>query len=844
MAEEARPEPERTGEYDADNIRVLGGIEHVRLRPAMYIGDTGERGLHHLIEEVVANSIDEAMAGYCELIRVELGEDGRVSVTDDGRGIPVDTHPEAGKPALEVVMTTLNAGGKFDSKSYSMSAGLHGVGVSCVNALSEWMEVEVWRDGHAYYQRYEKGVPQTEVERRGRTDRTGTRVTFMPDRNIFEDTDLNYDSIARRLRELAFLNSGVRIYLEAEGSGEEEIEAARSEEFHYEGGIREFVEFLNQGKNTLHDEVIYIERDTDDVTCQIAMQYNDGYNESVLSFANNINTGGGGTHLSGFRRALTRTLNAFGRDRNMLKDASPSGQDYREGLTAVISVCIADPQFEGQTKSKLGNRELTGVVQQIVNEALGNYCEENPGTARNIVEKAVEAARAREAAKKARELTRRKGALSSGNLPGKLRDCSSRKQEDTELFIVEGQSAGGTAGVGRDREFQAILPLRGVILNVEKARVDKMLGNEEISSLITALGTGIGEEEFNIDDLRYEKVVIMTDADIDGAHIRTLLLTFFFRQMPELIENGHLYIAQPPLYKVKRRGKEQYVPDDRALGRTLVELAASDSTLEYDADGGVETLHGEDLKRFLHLCSRLEVLLGRIEHRGMDVQSYLDERDEETGRFPIYRVQHTNVDGTTDRHVCYSEDDYDALIESVEQDLREREDVEDEEVEIIEEDQYGALYRSEGLKNTLRPRKITEASEISNLVGRIEELGISVDQFFRSSDDEPDEDEEAAFRLYSDGSTIPVYSLADIMPKIRELGREGLNIQRYKGLGEMDADELAETTLDPETRRLVRVTVGDAIKADNYFSILAGTNVKQRREFIERHALEVSHLDV
>jgi len=821
--------------YDAQAIRVLGGIEHVRLRPAMYIGDTGERGLHHLVEEVVANSIDEAMVGECDKIEVNIHSDGSISVTDNGRGIPVDKHPDTNKPALEVVMTTLNAGGKFDNKSYSMSAGLHGVGVSCVNALSEWMEVEVWREGHLYYQRYEQGVPQTPVEKRGKSERRGTRVTFKPDPELFDKTNFNQDQISRRLRELAFLNSGTRITLTSEI---EDVE----EEYHYEGGIREFVEYLGQGKTPLHSDVIYIEENSEEASCQIALQYNDGYNETILSFANNINTVGGGTHLSGFRSALTRTLNAYGRNNSLLKDATPSGNDYREGLTAVVSVCIPDPQFEGQTKAKLGNREMQGFVEQAVNDALKTYCEEHPGSAESIVQKAVDAARAREAAKKARELTRRKGALNSGNLPGKLRDCSRRDAETTELFIVEGQSAGGTAGVGRDREFQAILPLRGVILNVEKARVDKMLSNKEITALITALGTGIGADEFDPDGLRYGKIVIMTDADIDGAHIRTLLLTFFFRQMPALIERGHLYVAEPPLYKVKRRGKTQYVHNDRELQTTLVELAASDGALTYAPEsGGPEVrLEGEELKRFLDLLVRLETLGRRIEHRGMSFQEYLQQRGGESGQdFPLYKVFHTDSSGTTHEHLCYSEDEFDELITRVQEELREEDG---DELEIIEEDDYGALYRRDNLNNTMRPRKLPESNEIAGLVAEVESRGISVDHFFPPG---PGEERDERFRILSDGEVSrSVAALTEVMPAVRRLGREGMDIQRYKGLGEMDSSELAETTLDPSTRRLVRVTVGDAVKADQYFTILAGKDVESRRRFIQRHALEVKNLDV
>jgi len=820
-----------SGRYDAGAIRILGGIEHVRLRPAMYIGDTGERGLHHLVEEVVANSIDEVMAGECSRIHVCLHTDGSVSVTDNGRGIPVDLHPETKTPALEVVMTTLNAGGKFDDKVYSMSAGLHGVGVSCVNALSEWMEAEVWRDGNLYYQRYEFGRPITPVEKRGKTDRRGTRIVFLPDSTIFKGIRFNYDLIARRLRELAFLNSGVEITLSSEVLDKKET-------FHYEGGIQQFVEFLNEGRRALHEEVVYIQSETGRVRCAIAFQYHDGYTESVISFANNINTLEGGGHLSGFRSALTRTFNAYARKRNLVKDATPTGEDYREGLTAVVSVWLPNPQFEGQTKAKLGNSELQGVVEQIVNENLARFCEENPSHVAAIIQKAVDAARAREAAKKARELTRRKGALSGGSLPGKLRDCACREAAQTELFIVEGQSAGGTAGLGRDREFQAIFPLRGVILNVEKARVDKMLSNQEITGLITVLGTGIGKEDFNADKLRYGKIVIMTDADIDGAHIRTLLLTFFFRQMPELIERGHVYIAQPPLYKVTRKGRTLYVHDDSALQRTFVELAAAEAKLEYRFNGKEHSvvLEHEDLKEFFNLVVRLERLLRRIEQRGVSPERYLKMRRKDDGcSFPLYFVPYTDARGQSREYFCYTESDYDELIARLQEELEEG-----QELEIIEEDDYGALSRRSGLANTLRPRKLPEARQIGRVVSSMEDRGIPIEHFLP----EGPEGTQKRFWVHSNGGTIGVGALREILPVVRDLGRQGLDIQRYKGLGEMNASELAETTLKPGSRKLVQVSIGDAIKADNYFSILAGTDVGRRREFIERHALEVANLDI
>ena len=815
--------------YEAEDIRVLGGIEHVRLRPAMYIGDTSERGLHHLVEEVVANAIDEALAGRCDTIRVRLHGDGSISVTDNGGGIPVDIHPEIGKPAVEVVMTMLNAGAKFDHKSYKVSAGLHGVGVSCVNALSEWLEVEIWLGGHVYYQRYERGEPKTPVENRGRTDRRGTRVRFRPDRKVFETTKLRWDLIAQRLRELAFLNAGVAITLSDQ-------EQDREQRFFYEGGIREFVEHLNEGKEPLHREVIYIEGETQDVVCEIAFQYNSSYAENIFSFANNINTIEGGTHLTGLRTALTRTFNAYAREQNQLKDITPTGQDYREGLSAVVSIKLPEPQFEGQTKTRLGNREIGGLVEQFVNEKLGTYCEEHPDAAKAIVTKAIEAARAREAARKARELTRRKGALANANLPGKLRDCSSKDVASTELFIVEGQSAGGTASMGRDRRFQAVLPLRGVILNVEKARVDKMLSNIEIRSLITALGTGIGAEDFNAEKLRYGKIIIMTDADIDGAHIRTLLLTFFFRQMQPLIDRGNLYVAQPPLYRITRKGKKRYVHDERALQRTLLDLGVTDATLRFSGDDGRQVdLSQDDFASLVGALSELEQIVGRMSSHGLDWRRCLEHGDgDERGRFPLYRVLRMDGKGREHEHLFYSEEDYDAFVLALHRELERC----GKDLDIIEEDEVGALLHQPG-PNSIRPVRFDETDRVSELIGEVERHGVPVRCLFGAGEGDP-----AEFAVLSNGQERKTGSLLALVAVVRELGREGLDIQRYKGLGEMDAGELAETTLSPATRRTVRVTIGDVVTADRYFSILAGKDVQPRRQFIERHAAEVTNLDI
>jgi DNA gyrase subunit B len=825
------PEPENrsNGTYDAESIRVLGGIEHVRLRPAMYIGDTAERGLHQLAEEIVANSIDEAMMGECNEILVRLHSDGSLSVTDNGRGIPVEEHPEERKPALEVVMTTLNAGGKFDHNSYKVSAGLHGVGLSCVNALSEWLEAEVWVNGRVHYQRYARGEAVTPLEDRGKTERRGTRIRFKPDGSIFETTRFRWDLLARRLRELAFLNSGCRIGIASRSEG-------REESFYYEGGLREFVRHLNQGKDPLHEDVVHVVHDSGSMSCEIAIQYNSAYLENVFSFANNINTVEGGTHLSGLRAALTRTMNTYGKDRGLLKDLVPTGQDYREGLTAVVSVKLPEPQFEGQTKTRLGNRDIGSLVEQALNEHLAMYCEEHPDVAGAIVAKAVDATRAREAARKARELTRRKGALSGAGLPGKLRDCSTRDVERAELFIVEGPSAGGTASMGRDREFQAILPLRGVILNVEKARVDKMLGNSEIRALITALGTGIGQDEFNPGGLRYGKVVIMTDADVDGAHIRTLLLTFFFRQMTALIEQGRIYIAQPPLYKVTRKGKAEYIHDDRELQRALLRLGLTGATLVFSRNGGEGTrISGERLVSVLGWLSELESLIGSVEAHGLRFQTYLAWRDTERQvALPLYQVRHVDGQGGENVRLFYSEEEYDAFLQT----LRTGLEVAGLDLQMVESDEPGG---SELLKrpNSVQPVRFDEAARVAEAVRGIEDQGVPVD--YLCAQGRPD---DCPFSVEADGRVIPVPRLRDVVPAVAGLGREGLDIQRYKGLGEMDAGELAETTLRPRSRRLVRVTIGDAVVAEEYFTILAGKDVQTRRAFIEAHALEATNLDV
>ena len=785
-------------EYGADNITVLEGIEAVRKRPAMYIGDTGSRGYHHCVYEVVDNSIDEALAGYCTNVEVRINADGSLSVIDDGRGIPVDMHPTENKPAVTVVLTVLHAGGKFDSDTYKVSGGLHGVGVSCVNALSEWLEVEVKRDGAVYHQRFEKGVETTELVKIGKTKETGTIVSFMPDHTIFtHENGFQWDILSARLRELAFLNRGVSITLKEDLNNRQEV-------FKYEGGIKEFILHLNKNKSPMHSEVIHFEREKDDVVVEIAMQYSDAFNETIFSFANNINTIEGGTHLSGFRSALTRTVNSYAKSNKLIKDEkqSMSGEDIREGITAVISVKIPDPQFEGQTKTKLGNGEVEGIVQQIVNEELGSCFEENPVIARAIIDKAVVAARARLAARKARDLARRKGALESGGLPGKLADCSSREPESTELYIVEGDSAGGSAKQGRDREFQAILPVKGKVINVEKARLDKVLANDEIRTMITAIGTGIGNEDFDIGKSRYHKIVIMTDADVDGAHIRTLLLTFFYRQMPQLIENGFVYIAQPPLYKVTRRKREEYVESDEHLTKILLNLGSEGLVLEDDF--GKILKEGQNLRLLLEHLTEVEKVGGILAKRGINLDEFILKKNKKTGDFPRYCAYLNLPD--EDPRVEYAYDDHDLQKIFSGTDLPEK---------------HTELFVSKPLRKS---------------VDLLEADGFSADELTGTN--------KSRFILNDKDQKIEISGLLELLEVIRELGRKGMTIQRYKGLGEMNPSQLWETTLDPNTRRMTKVMLEDAVKADQMFTILMGDEVEPRREFIQENALYATNLDI
>jgi len=800
--------------YNATNIKVLPGIEGVRRRPAMYIGDTAARGLHHLVEEVVANAIDETMAGFCSEINVQINADGSMSVMDDGRGIPVDMHPTENKPAVEVIMTTLHAGGKFDRNSYKVSGGLHGVGVSVVNALSEWLSVEVRLNGQVYHQRYERGKKSTDLTVIGKSKNTGTTVTFKPDSDIFTEVTFTFDTIAKRMRELAFLNRGVRITLRDEDSD-------KDREFCYEGGISAFVSHLNEGKTCIHKEVAYFAKEENGIVVEVAMQYNDGYNENVFSFANNINTIEGGTHLYGFRSALTRTLNAYARKENLVRgDHLPTGDDVREGLTAVLSVKLPEPQFEGQTKTKLGNRDVQGIVETVVNENLAIFLEEEPKAAKAIVQKATLAADARESARKARELTRRKSALSSGSLPAKLHDCSTRDIESTELFIVEGQSAGGNAKQCRDARFQAVLPIQGKILNVEKARVAKMLSHEEIKTLILAIGTGIGAEEFDLAKRRYGKIIIMTDADVDGAHIRTLLLTFFFRHMRELIEGGYIYLAQPPLYRVRRKRREQYYLTDDDFRAELVELGLDGTTLTILGDEEHE-VPSVQFRELIDLLRTMDAHERTLRKHNIGLRTLLERRSPDDGRLPLFRI-----DSGGEHYFAHSEEEARAIANRVAA-AHDSQEIEDGEAV---------------LDGSLSITEIHEAHGIEKTVAKLERRGFRMEDYF--ADPDPDPDAPPKFRVHYEGDSHELGSISEIVPAVRKVGEKGIQIQRYKGLGEMNPGQLGQTTMDPGSRTLLRVRLEDAVEADRLFSLLMGSGVEPRRAFIEKHALEATNLDV
>ncbi|HEY5381114.1 MAG TPA: DNA topoisomerase (ATP-hydrolyzing) subunit B, partial [Acidobacteriaceae bacterium] len=855
------PPPPPTGTYTGENITVLEGLTAVRLRPAMYIGSTSEQGLHHLVYEVVDNSVDEALAGHATKIDVTIHVDNSVTVVDDGRGIPVDnkTLPTGEvMSAVQVVLTMLHAGGKFDANSYKVSGGLHGVGVSCVNALSEEFNVEIWRDGFAWEQDYSKGEPVSKLRRMGPSKRRGTRIHFLPDRSIFTVTDYNFDILAGRLRQLAFLNKGIEINLTDERTSDAKTGEARTQQYKYNGGISEFIKLLNKGKQVLHEKPIYMEAEQGSLAMEIALQYNDSYSETIFSFANNINTVDGGSHLSGFRTSLTRTINAIGQSMGLFKDVKEnlSGDDVREGLVAVISVKLPQPQFEGQTKGKL-NSDIAGQVQAFVNERLGAFLEQNPPIAKKIINKAIDAARAREAARKARDLTRRKGALDGGGLPGKLADCSERRPEMCELYLVEGESAGGTAKQGRDRKFQAILPLKGKILNVEKARYDKMLGHEEIRAMITALGTGIGKDDFDIAKLRYGKLILMTDADVDGSHIRTLLLTFFFRHMQDLIKRGNVYIAQPPLYRIKKGKFEQYIKDDREYVQVMVKRASDGMVIRY-GEGGAK-LEGKELTKYM---SQLNDYLGFFDKvskklRNEDVVRAFAEIFANEGKDPARRADFESPDKLKQMRARLTE-----LTKPYQ--FRAVSDVErDEEHQLYSvsfTDAQGAVRRIDWT--------LAAAPESRQLLAKQAQLGDALRGPFlieyagreavaasKTVEEQAEQDLENTEEVELEGaldvgaapaavkpakrsskvSQDPVEkkTVREVFEYVIEQGRKEYQVQRYKGLGEMTAPQLWETTMDPARRTLLHVKLEDIAATEEIFTTLMGEDVEARRKFIE-----------
>jgi DNA gyrase subunit B len=840
-----------TDEYGAESIKVLEGLEAVRKRPAMYIGSTGPAGLHHLVYEIVDNSIDEALAGFASEVHVTIHIDNSVTVVDNGRGIPVDLH-ESGRSAAEVVLTVLHAGGKFDNNSYKVSGGLHGVGVSVVNALSERLDLEIWRSEQVYQQSYERGKPLADLTITGTTKKRGTKVTFKPDAQVFETTDFSFDTLAQRLRELAFLNAGVLITLTDERDG-------KNHRFHYDGGIVSFVEHLNKNKGLVNEKAIYMRGEREGIDAEIALQWNDSYNPQEFSFANNINTHEGGTHLSGFRSALTRTINSYAQKSNLtkdLKDANIGGDDIREGMTAVISVKIPRPQFEGQTKTKLGNTEVKGIVEAIVNDRLGAYLEQNPQVAKRIVSKAADAARAREAARKARDLVRRKGALDNSSLPGKLADCQETDPAQAEIYIVEGDSAGGSAKQGRDRRFQAILPIRGKILNVEKARLDKMLSSEEIKTMIAALGCGIGTEDFDLSKLRYHRVIIMTDADVDGSHIRTLLLTFFYRQMPALIEAGHVFIAQPPLFRAKRGRSETFIKDERALENFIVHRGAESRVVRL-ADG--QEFFGEALEKQLHRMMGYQKVMQTVERRGhpRDVVEALLDRDVRNKTFfeNEAALQGLAAQLTTPvRDVSVGRDEEHNVWM-----LR----IEDRSSGYPRQMQIGVDFIGSSDYRTLSAmyaevrdavRALRKGPIEVHTLGKGEQVDDATggDELSAAAAGEPAEvnatgaggaSPRAGAAKPTNGS-VQMHSIDEFVQHFIELGRKGVVVNRYKGLGEMNPDTLWSTTMNPEIRTLLQVKADDHTEADQMFTTLMGDQVEPRRKFIEENALDVRNLDI
>ena len=855
MADQTTPNP--TGDtptqrppvpdaYNESKIRVLDDVEHVRTRPGMYIGGYNARGLHHLVYEIVDNSIDEALAGFCKSILVKINADGSCTVVDDGRGIPVGIHPSVGIPTVEVVFATLGAGGKFehnDDSAYKTSGGLHGVGASVVNFVSEWMEIEVSREGSVHHMEFERGVKASDLKVVGKTNKTGTKVTFKPDSTLFTEDKggVNFDhaTLVNRLRELAFLNAGVEIVFEDERVG-------KRDSFKYEKGLTEYVSFLNEGKTPLSPVISFTKEDAGQrLVVEAALQYTDGYNETILTFANNINNHDGGTHLSGFKTALTGTINRHAEQKNWIKDARPTGDDLREGLTAVISVKLPEPSFESQTKDKLLNIEIESFVQSVVNEKFGAFLEENPKDAKVIFDKGMMAAEAREAARKARELTRRKNSLEGNSLPGKLADCRSKSNDDTELFLVEGDSAGGSAKQGRDSNVQAILALRGKLLNVEKANLVKMLGHEEIRTIISALGCGI-RDDFNMDKRRYGKLIIMTDADVDGSHIRTLLLTFFFRHMQELIRAGRVYIAQPPLYQVTRKRKSEYVLNERKMRENLTELGLDGTTLVVrDADTGADArkIAADELRKVADLLARLEELVKVVQRRGIDFAEFLAMRRD--GKLPHYRVI---VDGVEE--FLYTHQDRDEFVERHKDATVADPDMAQVHGEAPAADGGPAKANGKPSSNGNgqphhKIQELHEVRELEKLFPQLEEFGLSIDDYFLTQEESVSGEKLATrYALVNEGHTHDVAGVAQLLPAIHRIGKTGIEVKRFKGLGEMNAEQLWETTLDPNARTLLRVTLEEAAEAERMFSVLMGEDVERRRQFIEEHALEVKNLDV
>ncbi len=845
----------QSGDYNADSIKVLGGMEAVRKRPAMYIGSTGDMGLHHLVYEVVDNSVDEALAGFADRIDVTIHIDNSITVVDNGRGIPTGEMDVDGErlPAAQVVMTVLHAGGKFDSSTYKVSGGLHGVGVSCVNALSSLLELEIWREGTVFEQSYSEGVPTSKLKKTGTTKKRGTKVHFVPDATIFTVSEYNYDTLAQRLRELAFLNKGLLITLTDERTTDPKTGEPKHTEFKFNGGIAEFIKHLNRGKSTLHDKPIYMEAERDNVAMEIALQYNDGYSETVFSFANNINTVDGGSHLSGFKTSLTRTINYAGQQLGLFKDVKENltGDDVREGLVAVVSVKLSQPQFEGQTKGKL-NSDIAGTVQAFVNERLGAFFDQNPPVAKKIINKAIDAARAREAARKARDLTRRKGALDGGGLPGKLADCSERQPDRCEVYLVEGESAGGTAKQGRDRRFQAILPLKGKILNVEKARYDKMLGHEEIRAMITALGTGIGKDDFDIAKLRYGKVILMTDADVDGSHIRTLLLTFFFRHMQELIKRGNVFIAQPPLYRIKKGKFEQYIKNDNEFVRVMVKRAADGIVVRYGE--GAATLEGAPLTKFMTTLNEYIGFVDKVNKRIRD-----EIITELLPKFDL--AKRADFEGESSRPAKKIVDLEKGLkavmkeqgLKSVEKRFEEEHNL----WECVFVNAQGAphiinwefasapeyrqmMAKFKQIEQYLQPPYFIESVQKNAGGNGAEELSDAE----RADQEKAEQKSPKTSKRKVTAETVEKQTVRDLFDYVLNEGRKEYTVQRYKGLGEMSSQQLWETTMDPERRTLLEVKLEDLTETENIFTTLMGEDVEARRKFIEDNALDVKNLDI